>query len=101
MASLFIRELKPDEVVINKNGNRLDLKVSNLFITNHRNLGSITGGKSSRAKRIIYYDNLNYRTSYPSARSLAKVLGISYQTVLDIANKKTKKPKFKIEWSEN
>ena len=101
IASLFIRELKDNEVVINKNNNRHDLRVENLFITTRSNLGSITGGKSSKAKRIIYYDNLEFATSYPSARKLAKELGVSYQTVLDIANGKTKKPKFKIKWKED
>lgn len=101
IASLFIRELKDNEVVINKNNNRHDLRVENLFITTRSNLGAITGGKSSCAKRIIYYDNLDFATSYPSARILAKELGVSYQTVLDIANGKTKKPKFKIKWKED
>ena len=69
-----------------------------MFITSRKNLGQITGGKSSKSKRIIYYDHTGFRMSYPSARKLAKELGVSYQTVLDIANNKTKKPKFKIEW---
>lgn len=100
IATLFIRELKDNEVVINKNNDPKDIRVVNLFITNRKNLGQITGGKSSRSKRIVYYDHTGFRTSYPSARKLAKELGVSYQTVLDIANNKTKKPKFKIEWEE-
>lgn len=99
IAELFIRKLKDDEVVINKNGDRLDLRVLNLFITTKKNLGHITGGKSSKSKKIYYYDNMDYRTSYPSARNLAKKLGVSYQTVLDIANGRTKNPKFKIVWA--
>ena len=100
IATLFMRELKDDEVVINKNNDPKDVRVSNLFITSKKNLGQITGGKSSKSKRVIYYDHLGFRTSYPSARKLAKELGVSYQTVLDIVNNKTKKPKFKIEWEE-
>lgn len=98
IATLFIRNLKENEVVINKNGDPKDIRASNLFITSRKNLGQITGGKSSKSKRIIYYDHTGFRMSYPSARKLAKELGVSYQTVLDIANNKTKKPKFKIEW---
>ena len=100
LAKLFIRDLKENEVVITKNNNPKDLNIKNLFITTRQNLGPITGGKSSRSKKIYYYDNAGYRTSYPSARSLAKVLGVSYQTVLDVANGKTKKPKYKIEWCD-
>lgn len=33
--------------------------------------------------------------------NLAKELGVNYQTILNIANKKTKKPKFKIEWEDS
>ncbi len=98
MANLFLRELLNDEVVINNNGNRFDLRVRNLFITNRKNLGAITGGKTSKSKRIVYYDNLNYRFVYPSARNLAKQLKVSYQTILNIANHKTKNPKWKINW---
>ena len=100
LAGLFIRNLNINEVVINKNRNRKDLRIENLFITTQKNLGSITGGKSSRAKRILYYDNLGFRSSYSSARILAKELKVSYQTILNIANKKTKNPKFKIEWED-
>ena len=98
LAELFMRPLKDNEVVIVKNGNNFDLRVSNLFITTKNNLGHITGGKSSRSKKIYYYDNTGFRTSYPSARNLAKKLGVSYQCVLDIANGKTKNSKYKIEW---
>ena len=100
LVELFMRKLQPGEVVINKNNNRFDLNITNLFITTKKNLGAITGGKNSKAKRIIYFDNLGYKTSYPSARLLAKELGMCYQTILNIANKKTKKPKLKVEWEE-
>ncbi len=101
IAEKFIRPLKINEVVILKNGNNLDLNVKNMFITTKSNLGKITGGKSSKAKKIYYYDNLNFRHTYPSARSLAKYLGVSYQTILDIANGKTKNSKFNVKWCEN
>lgn len=101
LAELFIRPVKENERVININNNRFDLRVKNLFITTTKNLGSITGGKSSKSKRINYYDNIGFRTTYPSARKLAKKLGVSYQTVLNIANKRTKKPKFNISWVED
>lgn len=101
IAENFIRPLKPNEVVILRNGDNLDLNVKNMFITTKSNLGKITGGKTRRAKKIYYYDNLNYRHTFPSARSLAKHLGVSYQTILDIANGKVKKPKFNVKWCEN
>ena len=100
IAELFIRKLNDNEVVICKNENNFDLRVSNLFITTKKNLGAISGGKSSRSKQIYYYDNLNFRTSYPSARQLAKKLNVSYQTVLNIANGVTKNPKYKIKWAK-
>lgn len=98
LATLFIRELNENDVVININNDRFDLRVKNLFITTRKSLGSITGGKSSKSKRIVYYDNINYRFVYSSARALAKQLQISYQTVLNIANNKIKKPRWKIVW---
>ena len=98
LAELFIRKLKTGEVVISMNNDSFDLRVKNLFITTTKNLGKITGGKSSRSRKINYYDNIGFRTTYSSARSLAKKLNVSYQTVLDIANGKTKKPKFNVSW---
>lgn len=101
IAGKFIRPLRLNEVVISRNGNIFDLNVKNLFIITRSNLGKNTGGKTSKAKKIYYYDNLNYRHTYPSARNLAKYLGVSYQTVLNIANGKTKNPKFNVKWCEN
>ena len=101
IATLFIRPLQSNEVVILRNGNNLDLNVKNMFITTKSNLGRITGGKSSKARKICYCDYLGYKQIYSSARSLAKYLGISYQTVLNIAHGKTKNPKFNIKWCDN
>lgn len=100
MAEMFLRPLKENEVCIPKNNNREDLRVSNLFIITKSQLGKITGYKTSQTRKIIYTDNLGYKTTYRSARQAGIELGTSYQTVLDICNGKRKKPKFNIRFKE-
>lgn len=93
IASIFIRELKPNEVVITKNNDPKDIRVSNLFITTTKYLGQLTGGKTKIAKKVIYTDRAGYEFTYSSVRKCAKELGLSYQTILDYCNGKVDKPK--------
>lgn len=100
LAKMFIRELLPDEIVINKNGNPFDLNVKNLFITNHKNLGRITGGTTKKCIKVIYTDSEGFHHTFSSVRQAAKHLNISYQTISNICKNKIKKPKYNLRFKE-
>lgn len=98
IAELFIRPLQPNEVVVCKNGDRSDIRVSNLFITTKSQLGKITGHKTSKSKKVYYFDNTGYRQSFRSARECAKQLGVSYQTILDYCHNRVENPKYNVQF---
>jgi energy-converting hydrogenase Eha subunit F len=98
LAKMFIRPLNRGEVVITKNGDNQDIKVSNLFITTQQNLGKITGYKTCLSKRVCRTDKTGYKYYYRSARQCGIELGISYQTVLDYCWNKVKRPKYDLKW---
>lgn len=88
--------LNQNQVVIHKNRNKFDNDLFNLIITDRSTLGKITGhlAKSKKSHMIAKYINDRPVKIWRSARSAAKDLGVSYQTVLDYANGKVKKTKF-------
>lgn len=100
IAETFIRPLNKNELVISKNNKIDDLRVSNLFITTKEVQGKLTGYLTKKCRKIIFIDSAGFHHSFRSTRYAAKELGVSYQTVLDICNKKVKKPKFNLKFQE-
>lgn len=100
LAEKFIRELKPEEIVINKNGNCFDLNIKNLFITNHKELGKITGGTTRKTIKVEYIDSAGFHHTFQSIRKAAKELNISYETVSNICKRKVKNPKYNLSYKE-
>ena len=91
-AKVFIdNDLSKDQVVVVE-GN--ELKLENIKIYSVHDWSVKTGFMSSKSRRRIvgYYEDGILVKKYKSARSAAKDLFCSYQTVLDICNKKVKKP---------
>ena len=100
IAETFIRPLNKNELVINKNNKIDDLRASNLFITTKQVQGKLTAYLTKRCKKIVYTDNAGFKHIFRSSRYAAKELGVSYQTVLDICNKKVKNPRFNLKFQE-
>ena len=100
LASVLILLIIFGVMFISKNNKIDDLRVSNLFITTKEVQGKLTGYLTKKCRKIIFIDSAGFNHSFRSARYAAKELKISYQTILDICNKKVKKPKFNLKFQE-
>jgi len=97
VASAFVGKKSVEcTIVVPINGNNADIRAVNLkWITKHE-IATGTGYYPDRAKRVAYKDESGSKTVFRSARNCAINLNASYQTILDICNKKTKKPMFNV-----
>lgn len=92
----------PDNYVIKHKNNLVsDNRLINLRIVTMSERGKNTG-PSSRSKPVeLLNDNGKVIESWTSARKAAKDLFVSYQTVMDICNKKIKKkPLINVRWEK-
>lgn len=91
VAHHFIREPRPGESVIRKNGIITDDYVANLAYVTKEELGKKTGYKS-KSKPVIQIDAKTGEVvqEYRSAREAGRKLFLSYQAVLDNCHGKTK-----------
>ncbi len=92
----FIGTIPEGYIVIRKYSKYI-LSKDNLKLVSRRECGKLMGGTAKKAFYIIELDkNGKHLRSWRSARAAAKDLHCSYQTVLNIVNKKTKKPLYKL-----
>lgn len=100
VAELFVN--KPSElhnVIEIINGNPKDIRAENLrWITKHE-MATNTGYSPKRSKPVMLKKQ-DEEKIYRSARSAAKDLNLSYQTVLDYCNGKVKKPVLNLQFCE-
>ncbi len=95
VAEAFLN-LKADQVVVHKNLDKEDNDLANLLIMDKKTAGRATG-HMSKSKMVARYSPSGKRVAiYRSARACARELGVSYQTILDYAHNKVKKPKYDI-----
>lgn len=69
----------------------------NLELLSMKELGQITGGRSSKRRMIYDIDNDCF---YKGTREAAIMLHTNRQTISDYCNKKVKKPMFNLKWDE-
>ena len=86
-------------IVIRKNGILRDSHPDNLYLTTPRKHNKKTGALSRSKPVELLNDDGEVIDSWPSARKAAKDLFVSYQTVMDICNKRVKKaPLLNVRW---
>ena len=90
MAITFLGPAPPGCVPYHKNGALTENHINNISYINRKELGKITGQKSRRKPVAKINDSGNIVEVYPSARSAARENFMSYQTVIDRCNGKTK-----------
>jgi hypothetical protein len=90
IAKAFIKKYKKGDIVENIDGNPMNCRLDNLRIITKQEFGKKTGGKGNNIPIVITFPDGQER-EYPSIRSAAKDLFVSYQTVIDILNAKYKK----------
>src|SRR5690625_1110168 len=87
VAAHFIRDPKPGEAVIRKNGIITDDYVLNLEYVTNQELGRMTGYKSnSKAVVQLEEDTMELVNEYRSAREAGRNYFLSYQAILDRCN---------------
>ena len=87
-------------IVARKTGILLEIQLHNLYLITKSEWGKKTGHRSASYEVIELDDSGNEINSWRSARRAAKDLHCSYQTVMNICNKKVKKPLFNLKWGE-
>ena len=100
VANNFIKRLAPTDRVYHKNKIENDNYFTNLEIISLKELGKRTG-HISKSQRVVEIDNNEIIRDWSSARKCAKDLFVSYQTVMDYCNKKTKNPMFNLMWEDD
>ena len=90
MAITFLGPAPPGCVPYHKNGALTENHINNIAYINRKELGKITGQKSRRKPVAKINDSGNIVEVYPSARAAARENFMSYQTVIDRCNGKTK-----------
>ena len=100
VANAFIKALTKNDRVYHKNKIECDNYYRNLEVITLEELGNRTG-YISKSKRVVEIKNNEVIRDWSSARKAAKDLYISYQTVNDYCNKKTKNPMFGLMWEED
>ena len=87
-------------IVARKNGILNDSHIDNLILTNKKKHGVKTGPKSRSKPVELLNEDGEVIDSWSSARKAAKDLFMSYQTVMDICNKKVKKKLANLRWEK-
>lgn len=92
VAELFVANPNGHDRTWMINGDWQDLRASNIRWLSKKELGSLTGYSPINSRGVELLDEAGRVVkTYRSARAAAKELYVSYQTVLDICNKKVKK----------
>jgi len=84
--------------VIRRNGILVDSHVDNLELSTYHKRSVVTGGTSRNKPVELLDDDGVVIDSWSSARKAAKDLFVSYQTVMDICNRKTRKKLVNVRW---
>lgn len=92
IAEAWLKEFKESLSVLHIDGNRDNNDIANLKLLTKSELGRRTGHLSSSIPIARYNKEGKIIKVYRSVRSAAKDVGVSYQTVLDKANGKLKRP---------
>ncbi len=90
MQKTFMDPPKPGQVLYHRNQNRRDNCLANLAYIDKRILGRMTGAKSRRRPVAKIDKNDEIVEIYTSAREAARRNFMSYQTVMDRCNHRTK-----------
>lgn len=99
VANAFIQPLQKNDKVYHINKFSFDNYYRNLKILNAKDCGKITG-YISKSKPVALIKNKEIIKRWRSARMAAKDLFISYQTVMNYCNKRTKRPMFNLVWED-
>lgn len=97
LVAKFFLGAKDEEVVLNKNGKIFDCRADNLVIMSKSERGKVTGALS-KSRPVGLFENGKMIKQWTSARKAAPDLFCSYQCVMEICNKKTKRPLFDVRW---
>lgn len=89
IAAAFLKDYKKGIIVETVNGNPFDCRVENLQLISKQEHGKRTGGRGNNTPVRVIFPNGQER-DFPSMRSAAKALFVSYQTVINKANEKYK-----------
>lgn len=100
VAQTFIPGTDKYDVVLQKNNNVFDCSLENLIVINQSQYKKFTGAMS-RSQEVGLFENGKLVRKWSSARKCAKSLFCSYQTIMDICNKKTKRPMYDVRWLKN
>ena len=96
----WIAPIPEGHIVIRRNKNLRDSHVDNLKLTTYKIHNVQTGAKAKSKPVELLDDNGKVIDSWPSARKAAKELFVSYQTVIDICNKKVKTKTVNVRWEK-
>lgn len=86
-----VGKIPEGHVIVHKNGSFLDNSVNNLAVMPLREIGGKYGGQSRRKSVVKISPGGQEVETYSSAREAARKNYMSYQTVIDRCNGKTKK----------
>ena len=100
VANAFIQKLTSKDRVYHKNKLDFDNYYKNLEIVSLEELGKRTG-HISKSKRVVEVKDNEIIRDWRSARTAAKDLFVSYQTVMDYCNKKVQKPMYNLMWEDD
>lgn len=90
--------LNDDQCVIHKDRNKGNDDIYNFIITDKKRCGKLSGHLAKRSTPVALFKDGKRVQVYRSARNAALQLGVSYQTVIDYAKGKIKKPKLDIRY---
>lgn len=96
----WVGEIPYGMVVAKIGGTHLDCHVNNLKLISMRERGKMTGAMAKSKPVELLDESGIVIDSWGSARKAAKDLFMSYQTVMDICNKKRKKPLANLRWEK-
>lgn len=98
IASLFIKEYKPGDVVILKNDrNPRNVNVDNLIVIDKAIYAKMTG-PMSRSKKVGLFENGKMIRTFRSAREAGRKMYCSYQMVSDCCNNVYKTKEYDFRW---
>ena len=89
IAKAFIKGYKKGNIVECIDGNPMNCRLDNLRIITKQEFGKKTGGKGNNIPIVVTFPD-DSEQEFPSIRSAARALFVSYQTVIDILNGKYK-----------
>ena len=98
----YLKPFKKGNLFLVKIKNKLDFDnyYKNLEIVSLEELGKRTG-HISKSKRVVEVKDNEIIRDWRSARTAAKDLFVSYQTVMDYCNKKVQKPMYNLMWEDD